>query len=152
MKVYDRLYPKVYSSAYYILGNKMDAEDIAQEAFLKAFKKIKSLIHANSLDAWITTIARNKALEELRKKSTVELDEGLTLEEETAYDWEQYQVTDILNGLLLLPNGFRTIMSLYLLEGLNHEEIAQELKITSSASRSQYSRGKRRLREILENK
>jgi RNA polymerase sigma-70 factor (ECF subfamily) len=151
MKVYDRLYPRIYLSAYYIIGNKMDAEDIAQDAFLKAFKKISSLKKAESLDSWISTIARNKALELMRKKPTVVLDDDIPLEDAGETDWAQFGIQDILKAIMLLPDGYRKVMSMYLLDGLNHEQIALELGIARSASRSHYSRGKRKLIQILEN-
>ena len=156
-KAYYEIY-KLYSKAmfnicYRIVGNQEEAEDVLQEAFVAAFQKIKSYQGKASFGAWLKKIVVNKAISYLRKKQIemVELDDRFELKSDEHVDDIDLvmKVESIRSAIQKLPNGFRVVFSLYLLEGYDHKEISEILGISESTSKSQYNRAKKKLREIL---
>ncbi len=143
----------IFASAYSIVNNKVLAEDICHNCFLKLFEKAHELKTPEQLLSWMRTVARNEALMELRKNKRFDLhneDGSALVEENTTEDkWEHWKVTDIVHAIKQLPEGYRIVLSLYLIENLSHEEIAQTLKISPGTSRSQYARGRKKLIEKL---
>lgn len=142
----------MFNLAFRMLNNREDAEDILQETFLECFRNIGSFRFESTFGAWLKSILINKCINQLRKKKadlilceTVPTD---IYEEETEF---QYDTTKICNAVGQLPDGYRIILSLYLLEGYDHTEIAQILGISESTSKSQYSRAKEKLRSMLKN-
>ncbi len=151
-----RLYAKaMLNVAVRILNHVGEAEDVLQEAFLDAFTKIHEFKQTSTFGAWLKQIVINRALNQLRQRKAVLLDiEAIEddFEEET-YDEEeiQWEIGRVQQALELLPDGFRTVLSLYLFEGYDHEEIADILGVAESTSRTQYIRAKKRLLELLKN-
>ena len=145
------LYSKaMYNLAYRILNNREDAEDILQEAFIECFRNISSFRFESTFGAWLKKIVVNKCLNQLRKKK-IDLTLCDTLPT-TIYEEDEevtYDTGKIFKGIEKLPDGFRIILTLYLLEGYDHSEISQILGITESTSKSQYSRAKEKLRNLL---
>jgi RNA polymerase sigma factor (sigma-70 family) len=154
-----RLYSKaMLNVAFRIVGNIAEAEDVLQEAFLDAFNKLKDFRQETTFGLWLKQIVVNRSINQLRKRKMelIELD-GNHLEdipdEEPADDEEiQYQVTMVKEAMKQLPDGYRVVISLYLLEGYDHEEIGQILNISENTSRTQFLRAKRKLMEILSRK
>jgi RNA polymerase sigma-70 factor (ECF subfamily) len=148
------LYAKaMYNTALRIVGDPDDAEDVMQEAFLKAFAKIRTYRGEVSVGAWIKRIVVNKALDFLRlKKDHVPLEEAGNLEER---EDEVLQVDpacsadQIREAIGKLPEGYRIVLSLILLEGYDHDEVSQILNISNATSRTQYHRAKKKLVENL---
>jgi len=145
------LYSKaMYNLAYRILNNREDAEDILQEAFVECFRSINTFRFESTFGAWLKKIVVNKCINQLKKKKIdITLCETLPPviideDEEVTYD-----TTKIFKGIETLPDGYRVILTLYLLEGYDHSEISQILGITESTSKSQYSRAKEKLRNVL---
>ncbi len=156
-KAYSEIY-KLYSKAMYnicfrITGSQEAAEDVLQEAFVNAFKSIKSFQAKSSFGAWLKKIVVNKAINHLRKKQleTIEIDDRIDVKMEDGEDDVDLvlKVESIRNAIQKLPNGFRVVFSLYLLEGYDHKEISEILDISESTSKSQYNRAKKKLRELL---
>ncbi len=151
-----RLYAKaMLNVAFRIVGNSAEAEDILQEAFLDAFNKIKDFRQDTTFGLWIKQIVLNRSINLLRKRrlELVEL-EGEQIENIAEQEFEddeeiQYKVEIVKEAIKQLPEGYRLVITLYLLEGYDHEEIAQVLKITENTSRTQFMRAKRKLIEIL---
>jgi RNA polymerase sigma-70 factor (ECF subfamily) len=148
-----RLY-KMYSKTLYnlilrMLGNKMDAQDILQETFVSAFDKIHQLGSSFALASWLRRIALNKALAHLRLKKIEysDLEELEDFDEELVYD--EISMEDIHKEISDLPQGCRIVFSLFLLEDYSHKEIAMQLGISESTSKSQYSRAKQLLKSKL---
>ena len=145
------LYSKaMYNLAYRILNNREDAEDILQEAFVECFRNISSFRFESTFGAWLKKIVVNKCINHIKKKK-IDLTLCETLppviyeeDEEVTYDTGK-----IFKSIEKLPDGFRIILTLYLLEGYDHSEISQILGITESTSKSQYSRAKEKLRNLL---
>jgi RNA polymerase sigma-70 factor (ECF subfamily) len=143
----------MYNLAYRILNNREDAEDMLQETFIECFRSIDSFRFESTFGAWLKRIMVNKCINHIKKKK-IDLTLYETLPPEI-YDEEEevkYDTTKIFKGIELLPDGYRVILTLYLLEGYDHGEISQILGITESTSKSQYSRAKEKLRSILSKK
>ncbi len=149
-----QLYSKaMFNICFRIVGIQEVAEDLLQEAFVSAFQNIRSYQGKASFGAWLKKIVVNKAISHLRKQQLdlVELDERIDLHHDDDLDDIDLimKVETIREAIQKLPNGFRVVFSLYLLEGYDHKEIAEILKISESTSKSQYNRAKKKLKEIL---
>lgn len=151
---------KLYSKAMYnlclrMVKNEMDAEDILQTSFIDVFTKLDTFQFQSSVGAWIKRIVLNNCINFLKRSRMQwqELDDKLfNLKEEEKPDEEHIGLTveRVNRALFELPDGYRVVFSLYMLEGYDHKEIAEILSITEATSKSQFSRAKSRLRELLE--
>ncbi len=150
-----RLYAKaMYNVVLRIIGNTAEAEDVLQDAFLKVFSKIKTYKGEVSFGAWVKKVVVNSALDHLKVKKLAfdELEEGRVeyVEDETLPDVDAgEQVKLIKQSMAGLPDGYRVILSLVLFEGYDHEEVGQILNISASTSRSQFTRAKRKLLDLI---
>lgn len=149
-RLYNQYSKAMYNLAYRILNSREDAEDILQETFVECFRNLGSFRFESTFGAWLKKILINKCINQLKKKK-IDLTLCDTLpvsvyeeEEEISYDTGK-----IFKGIEKLPHGYRIILTLYLLEGYDHSEISQILGITESTSKSQYSRAKEKLRNLL---
>jgi RNA polymerase sigma-70 factor (ECF subfamily) len=149
-RLYDQYSKAMYNLAYRILNNREDAEDMLQEAFIECFRNIDSFRFESTFGAWLKKIIVNKCINHIKKKKIdVTLCETLP---PIVYEEEEeiiYETEKIFKGIEKLPDGYRIILTLYLLEGYDHSEISQILGISESTSKSQYSRAKEKLRSIL---
>jgi len=149
-----KLYAKaMYNTAQRILCHVAEAEDVLQEAFLEAFSRITDFRGDTTFGLWLKQIVINKSINYLRKRKMefVSADTIDVPEEEEEEDGEvQPRVEEIKRAMELLPDGYRVVISLYLLEGYDHEEIAHILKISENTSRSQYLRAKIKLQRLME--
>ncbi len=153
-QLYRLYFRPMYSVSLRIVNNEAEAEDIMQEAFLKAFSKIDTYKGEVSFGAWMKKIVINRSLDHLKKKR-VKLEEAGEAVMRLPDDNEvigEVDVERIKEAIRSLPDGYRTVLTLYLIEGYDHDEISQILGISNSASRTQYSRAKDRLRELLKGK
>lgn len=151
-----RLYSKaMYNVAMRIVNDEDEAADVLQEAFLDAFTRIVDFRQETTFGLWLKHIVVNKSISRLRKKKLelVNLDNAAEVPDEDETDEEsiQYQVQKVHRGIQLLPDGYRVVLSLYLLDGYDHEEISYILKISENTSRTQFMRAKRKLVELLKN-
>jgi RNA polymerase sigma-70 factor (ECF subfamily) len=156
MQLYTAFYKMVYNSCFRILRDKEDAEDAMQESFIKAFSHLGKYEKKIPFEAWITRIAINTSIDKLRedKLEFVAYDQFLLNDFEDSQDedeWEQTQekVIRVKSAIEKLPNTSRIIISLYLIEGYDHEEIAQILKIQPGTVRIQYMRAKQQLVKLI---
>jgi len=148
---------KLYVNAMYnvcmrLVGSKEDAEDILQDSFVKAFKNLHSFRYESTFGSWLKKIVVNKSINFLKLKkipiTTIENHEYYLTNEPTQ-NFEEQDIKKIKKGIDLLPNGFKQIITLYLIEGYDHAEIGEILEITTSTSKSQYHRAKKKLIEII---
>ncbi|MEA5427037.1 RNA polymerase sigma factor [Arcicella lustrica] len=149
-----RLYAKaMFNVAVRIVNHVGEAEDVLQDAFLDAFQKIHDFRQTSTFGAWLKQIVINRALNHLRNRKVqlIDIEEAGEVPDEAAYDEEgiELNIQRVQNAIQQLPDGFRTVLCLYLLEGYDHEEIAEILGVAESTSRTQYIRAKKRLLEIL---
>lgn len=153
-----KLYAKaMLNVAFRVVGNVAEAEDVIQESFLDAFKRINEFRQETTFGLWLKQIVVSKSINVLRKRKVelVELgdDVDYLAEEELCDDEEMhYKVARVKEAMNDLPEGYKQVISLYLIEGYDHEEIGQILNITENTSRTQFLRAKRKLSEILSRK
>jgi RNA polymerase sigma-70 factor (ECF subfamily) len=158
-QVYKLYYKAMYNTSLRIVNDEMEAEDVMQEAFLSAFEKINTYSGTVSFGAWLKRIVVNRSLDVLGKRKAIfediENHAGIRDDsgEEAAYQEDiALRVEEIKAAIKRLPEGYRVILSLYLIEGYDHDEIAEMFNITSSTSRSQLSRAKQKLVNELKNR
>ena len=154
-----KLYAKaMLNVAFRIVGNIAEAEDVLQEAFLDAFNKLKDFRQDTTFGLWLKQIVVNRSINLLRKRKMdfIDLESGQleNIPDEDYDDGEdiQYQAARVKEAIKELPEGYRLVISLYLLEGYDHEEIGQILNISENTSRTQFLRAKRKLVELLRRK
>lgn len=149
-----KLYAKaMYNIAMRMLANKMDAEDVIQEAFVAAFRKIGDYRGESSFGSWLKRIVINHCINFLKRKKEFfqSLDEHPEIARETVEDEREYDFSpeQIQGAIKTLPQGARLVLNLFLLEGYKHRQIAGMLNISESTSKSQYQRAKVLLKEKL---
>jgi len=144
------------NTAFRILNNREDAEDALQESFLKAFLNLHQFKYQSTFGAWIKRIVVNRCIDDLKKRKrnlfTEELQDIEAEKTPEQLDLEidsKNQLDQLYDALHQLPDGYRTVFSLYMLEGYDHQEIATILKIGVSGSISQLSRAKRKLKTLI---
>jgi RNA polymerase sigma-70 factor (ECF subfamily) len=149
-QIYKLYYKAMYNTSLRIVNNSMEAEDIMQESFLAAFEKIGTYSGTVSFGAWLKTIVHNRSLDFLRKNSNTVFEgiESCREEAEICQDTPGLneepdpRINKVMELIKLLPKRCRDIFSLYMFEGYDHEEIGEIMSISSSTSRSQFSRAK----------
>jgi len=148
--LYNQYSKAMFNMAYRIMNNREDAEDLLQEAFIECFRNIGSFRFESTFGAWLKSIVINRCINQLRKKKIdFTLCETLPVNIPEEESEVVYDTGKIFKAIELLPDGYRIILTLYLLEGYDHTEIAQILGISESTSKSQYSRAKDKLRNML---
>ncbi len=151
--LYDKFGPKLMAVCYRYAGNAEEAKDILQDGFIKIFENMEKYSGFGSLEGWMRRIVVNTALDNIRKNKKLKLNSDIDdLDYKLAtnsYIEEKLAAEDLLKILSEIPIGYRTIFNLYAIEGYSHKEIAEQLSIAVSTSKSQYSRAKSLLRERI---
>jgi RNA polymerase sigma factor (sigma-70 family) len=156
---YSQLYNKyakaMFNTSLRIVNNVSDAEDVLQDAFVDAFRHLEDFKYKSTFGAWLKRIVINKSISLLRKKkiqmvdieTTQVADRGdMDSVDEVAF---QYKVDEVRKAIQQLPDGYRAVVSLYLLEEIPQEEIGNMLGISHNTVRTQYHRAKQKLIGIL---
>ncbi len=152
-ELYQRYSSRMLSVCYRFAHNREDAEDMLQEGFIKVFSQIHTFRHQGAFEGWVRRIMVHTCINHLKrnKKFNESVDlihaSGLQTREESVPSI--VQAKQIVECIRLLPIGYRTVLNLYALEGYSHKEIAAVLDIEESTSRSQYTRARQMLEEIL---
>ena len=152
-----QLYKKYFKTMFQIClsysGDRVEAKDILQEAFIKVFTNLEHFNTKNSLEGWIRRIVTNTAIDFFRKrKRLVFLDEfpdEPDEEERGSFSFQDLTTDIILYYVKQLPDGARVVFNLFAVEGLPHKEIADRLGITEGTSKSQYKRARNLLKKWL---
>lgn len=151
-----RQYSKaMYNIAIRFTNNRMDAEDILQEAFITAFERLSELGSSNSFASWIKRIVINRCIDHVRKNrlTFVELDEELHDTGDADEDTDFVAEPELIHhAIRQLPGGSRSVLILHALEGYRHREIASMLGISESTSKTQYKRALELLNKDLKQK
>jgi len=150
-----KLYAKsMYNIGYRIVNNTGEAEDVLQEAFISAFRNLEYYRGDASFGSWLKRIVVNKAINVLKKRRMEYYQEGDEVDVAETADVEErefpFSVEQVKQAIAALPDGYRAVLSLYLLEGYDHAEIAEILGISESTSKSQFNRSKKKLLNLLE--
>ena len=152
-ELYYRYSPKMLSVCYRYAKSREDAEDMLQEGFIKIFGQITQFQNKGVLEGWIRKIIVHTCINNLKKnkKFTESVDlihaSGVHIREESVPSI--VQAKQVVECIRMLPIGYRTVLNLYAIEGYSHREIAAMLDIEESTSRSQYTRAKTMLEDIL---
>jgi RNA polymerase sigma factor (sigma-70 family) len=151
--LYHRHSRELYNTICRLVGHTAEAEDLLQESFITAYQALSKLDHQASFGAWIKRIAINKSITLLRRRKArfVELDPERDPAEEEGVDEMEFElkVEEIKKAINKLPEGYRTVVNLYLIEDIPQEEIAGMLGISYNTVRTQYHRAKARIWESL---
>lgn len=143
----------MYNSAYRILKDSFEAEDIMQEAFLTAFTKMDDYKGEVTFGAWLKRIVINKSLTQLKKNKRykevkMEVIPNDEIEDEVM-NYEGVNPKMVLNSLQNLKDNYRIVLTLNLIEGFDYDEIAQILNYTNENVRTTISRAKKKLKQVL---
>jgi RNA polymerase sigma factor (sigma-70 family) len=151
--LYNRFSPRMLGVCYRFAKNREDAEDMLQEGFIKVFTQMHQYRNEGALEGWIRRIVVHTCINNLKKnkKFSDSLD---IIHANSVYINEEMipsimQAKQVVECIRMLPLGYRTVLNLYAIEGFPHKEIAAMLDIEESTSRSQYTRAKAMLEEIL---
>ncbi|MBR9859206.1 RNA polymerase sigma factor [bacterium] len=153
-ELYTRYSKALYNSCLRIVGRAEVAEDLLQDTFVNIFSKIHTYSDQYSFYTWSKRIAINLSINHQNKRSIdYSLDEDVhayaITDESPDEEGTNHSVEEIHRAMMQLPDGYREIFSLYLIEGYDHGEIAEILGISTSTSKSQYSRAKAKLKELI---
>jgi len=156
LQLYNQYCDGMYIVAKRFLKDTQDAEDVVQEAFIKAFSKLDQFKAEVTFGAWLKRIVVNKSIDflKLKKQRLVDLEEvHLKIIDAPNDDkWlvdDTITLDDVKNAIESLPDKYQYVLMLYLIEGYDHQEISEILNISEIASRTQLSRGKVKLQELL---
>jgi RNA polymerase sigma-70 factor (ECF subfamily) len=151
-ELYELYVDAMYNIGIRMLRNKEDAEDIVQESFVSAFKNLASFNYESTFGAWLKRIVINKSINYLKRKEIavvpIETHE-FHLKDDVVFETEAVDIRKVKKGIEQLPAGYKQIINLYLIEGFDHIEIGEVLGITTSTSKSQYHRAKKKLVALI---
>lgn len=152
-KLYNSYAKAMFNTCMRMLNNREAAEDVLQESFSEAFRRLDSYRYESTFGAWLKRIVVNRCINEIkRKKAELVFVEDISVFNRSESEEEStisFDVKSVKRAMEQLPNGSRMIFSLYMLEGYDHKEIADILGVSESNSKSQYSRAKSKIKEIL---
>lgn len=155
MELYDRYHRAMYNTAYRIIKIAEDAEEAMQEAFITAFEKLSELKEASAFGAWLKRIVVHESIRyyhQNKKNQSIRWDEDIAphpdaeISEETNINGENTGVDKLNEGLLKLKDNYRVILSLYYVEGYDHDEIGDIMNLSYANSRTMLSRARESLR------
>ncbi|WP_353777958.1 sigma-70 family RNA polymerase sigma factor [Winogradskyella sp. 3972H.M.0a.05] len=156
LQLYNQYCDGMYIVARRFVNDTMEAEDIVQEAFIRAFTKLDQYKGEVTFGAWLKRIVINKSIDLLKSKKQhmQDLEDVHLKVVDTDYenDWlveDTITVEEVKAAIAQLSDKYKYVLMLYLIEGYDHQEISQILDISEVASRTQLSRGKVKLKELL---
>ena len=159
LQLYNQYCDGMYIVAKRFLKDAQDAEDIVQEAFIRAFSKLDQFRAEVTFGAWLKRIVVNKCIDFLKskKQQLVDLDEVHLKVIDSNYEdkWlvhDAITLSDVKEAINNLPVKYQYVVMLHLIEGYDHQEISEILNISEVASRTQLSRGRVKLQELLKQK
>jgi RNA polymerase sigma factor (sigma-70 family) len=151
--LYSRFSPRMLGVCYRFAKNREDAEDMLQEGFIKVFSQIHQYRNEGALEGWIRRIVVHTCINNLKKNKkfadSLDIIHASSIHVNEEMIPSIMQAKQVVECIRMLPLGYRTVLNLYAIEGFPHKEIAALLDIEESTSRSQYTRAKAMLEEIL---
>lgn len=157
-QLYQQYAKVMFNTSLRIVNNATDAEDLVQESFINAFRNIERFNYQSTFGAWMKRIVINKSINHLRDKKIklVAINQASISEWENEEEFDEekirFKVAEIKQAVSMLPDGYRTVFTLYAFEGYDYEEIAEILKISSTTARTQYHRAKKQLLFFIKRK
>ena len=144
--LYDRLAPRMFPLCIRYVGARALAEDILQDGFITLFTRLKDYKGEGSFEGWARRIFVTTALMDLRKKDALKMSEDLDaargLKTETVSQVQNIGYKELMELIMTLPPGFRTVFNMYAIEGYSHKDISEILGISETTSRTQLSRAR----------
>jgi len=151
--LYNKFSPKMLGVCYRFAKNREDAEDMLQEGFMKIFSQLHQYRFEGALEGWIRRIIVHTCINNLKKNKkfseSVDIIHASNVHIKEDMIPSIMQAKQVVESIRMLPMGYRTVLNLYAIEGFSHREIANMLDIEESTSRSQYTRAKAMLEDIL---
>jgi len=151
--LYEKYSAKMLVVCYRYAHHREDAEDMLQEGFIKVFSQIHTFENRGALEGWIRRIIVHTCINSLKKNKrfneSVDLIHASSLQVREESIPSIIQAKEVVECIRMLPIGYRTVLNLYAIEGFSHKEIATMLDIEESTSRSQYTRAKAMLEDVL---
>lgn len=153
-QLYERYSRAMFNTSLRIVNSRHDAEDILQEAFADAFQQLSQFEKRSTFGAWLKQIVVYKSINLLKRKKInfLEIDGTADRADEVNAEDTWYTVEMIKELIRELPDGYRTVLSLYLFEGYSHDQVAETLGLAPSTARTQYIRAKQKLLQLLKKK
>ena len=152
-ELFERFSRKMMGVCLRYAARSEEAEDMLQNGFIKVFEKLGTFRGTGSLEGWIRKIMVNESLTYLRSnksmKLNMDIDDVEYMVPGNSHVAENMNEKDLLKMIQQLPPGFRTVFNMYAIEGYSHQEIAALLGISEGTSKSQYSRAKVHLQNML---
>ncbi|GGI58062.1 RNA polymerase sigma factor [Winogradskyella haliclonae] len=157
LKLYNQYCDGMLIVAQRFVKNTMEAEDVVQESFIKAFTKLEQYKAEVTFGAWLKRIVINKSIDLLKsqKQRLVDIEDVQLKIVDEDNDWSvdnRITIDEVKVAIQQLPEKYKYVVMLYLIEGYDHQEISEILNISEVASRTQLSRGKGKLKELLNQK
>ena len=158
MEVYNRYYKAMYNTAYRIVKDRFEAEDIMQDSFLTAFTKLESLKDASTFGSWLKRIVINNSIYHYKQNSKyndVPLDDVMYKVEDhsgitDSHEFTNLRATQVLDTMKQLKENYQVSLTLHLIEGFDYEEISEIMNISQANCRTMISRAKESLRQKLQ--
>ena len=151
--LYEKYSAKMLVVCYRYAHNREDAEDMLQEGLIKVFSQIHTFENRGALEGWIRRIVVHTCINILKKNKrfneSVDIIHASSLQVREESIPSIIQAKEVVECIRMLPIGYRTVLNLYAIEGFSHKEIASMLDIEESTSRSQYTRAKVMLEDVL---
>jgi RNA polymerase sigma-70 factor (ECF subfamily) len=152
-KLYSLYVDAMLNVSIRIVKIKEDAEDVVQDSFIDAFKNLSTFKYESTFGSWLKRIVINKSINYLKVKRiplvAIEEQEYWIPEKVEELDTDNLDIGKVKKAIQQLPNGYQTIINLYLIEGYDHNEIGDILEISVSTSKSQYHRAKKKLIQLI---
>lgn len=155
--IYNKISGYLFTACMRYSSSREQAEDFLQEGFVKAYSNIHSFKGTSSLQTWITRVVINNAINELRKTNKIkfsDIDEKITdtPEEDELIDNQPFDFEKVTEAMQQLPLGYRTVLNMYAIDNLSHNEIAETLGISTNTSKTQLFKARKMLIKLLEDK
>ena len=152
--MFDKFSPRMLGIAQRYTKNTDEAHDILQETFIKVFNNLVKYKHNGSLEGWVRKICVNSSLDYLRKNKNLKFNDdvdeiGYKLESTQTNVLQDLAAEDLMAVLNELPEGYKAVFNLFVIDGFSHKEIAEQLEISVNTSKSQFSRARGLLRKMI---
>lgn len=151
--LFEQYAPMLLGVSYRYVKNETEAHEVLQLGFIKIFDKLHKFNFESALATWLTRIIINTALNYIKASEKIKLESDISIiSEQSQFSVEQIHQIDLrklMDCIQELPTGYRVVLNMYAIEGYSHKEIAEELKISESTSRSQFTRAKAMLEKKL---
>lgn len=151
-ELYERYFPTLMPVCMRYAKDEHEAKDLLHEGFIKAFRYIDKYKAGTSLDAWMRRVMVNSCIDHYRKQhkyKVQDIDTAYHIKNLDPSVLEDMTAHEIMRAVQSLPATYRSVFNLYIIEGFNHKEIAEKLRISESTSRSNLVKARKKLQEVL---